>query len=461
MLEDPLQLLIERLEQANARRRGRTRQVGLELKFPVVVRPTGKAPSREAIQGIWRRLEERGWQLLRDAHSDRAVGAKQATGGGTDVVSSATGYCVIELATAPQPCLASLEQRVRAALEPILRHCRDQGLQLLGQGIHPITAPSPALLTAKGRNLFWDDVFDHGDPQVGVYLFTTTAASQAHVDIATEEIADALAVFNGLAAAQIALNANSAVWANRVDPRHKAVHESFWDRWLPDEDRVGMPTARPASPEGYLRRLLDLKPVYVERGGEPIMLPSFASFSEFSASRHPIGVTGEGKQVEIEPRAEDLDLHLTFCWHNARISRYCTLENRVNCQQPPEAMLAVGALSLGLSEGLQEARQLVDRYRWADLRAARREAIQRGLEARVDDQLLSVLCREMLEIASRGLRARGRSEERYLAPLWERLSRARCPADQAASAFRRRGIEGIFERFAINEKFEDRGGDRS
>jgi len=423
--------------------------VALELKFPVVDRSTGEAASREVLQGLWRHLGTQGWQPLQDEHTGRTVGASRTLGGRTDVLSSATGYCVIELSTAPEATIGALDRRVRAALEPVVRHCGEHGAQLLGHGIHPVTAPSPDLLTAKQRNVFWDDVFEGCDPSAQVHLFTVTAASQAHVDVGWEEAGDALAVFNGLAPAQIALTANSAVWDNRVDEQFRNVHESFWDRWSPDEDRVGMPAENPASLEVWLDSLLQLRPVYVERDGGPILISSCDSFAEFCGCESVIGRTADGQPATVQAKQEDLDLHMTFCWHNARISRYCTLENRVNCQQPPESLMAVGALTLGLAERLGQARSLVGRYDWRDLRRGRVDAMRHGLEACVADRPISDLCQAMLEIATEGLQARGHGEEAYLAPLWQRLRRRRSPADQAIACFQQDGIGGLLKRFSL------------
>jgi len=143
---------------------------------------------------------------------------------------------------------------------------------------------------------------------------------------------------------------------------------------------------------------------------------------------------------------------MTFCWHNARISRYCTLENRVNCQEPPESLMAVGALTLGLAERLGQARALVDRHDWRDLRKGRADAMRRGLEGCVAHRPISDLCQAMLAIAAKGLRARGHGEEAYLGPLWERLRRRRSPADEAITCFRQDGIGGLLKRFLLERQ---------
>jgi glutamate--cysteine ligase len=449
MSEKWLNALLERFRKAEETRKGEPRQLALELKFPLVTRKSGEAASREMVAELWSRLAERGWQPMTDSHTGECVGATRADDAGTDVLSSATGYAVIELSTAPGPSLDALRRRVRDSLDPVVEFCRERRLLLLGHGIHPVTPPDAELLTSKGRNAFWDDIFTRRDPEARVHLFTATAASQAHVDIHSEEAGDALLAFNGLAPAEIALNANSGVWGREVDDSYKCVHESFWDRWMPEEDRVGMPAARPDSLADYVRHLVGLRPVYVEREGRPIMVPQCRSFEEYGQSEEVIGESPEGESVAVSPAPEDFELHLTFCWHNARVSRYCTLENRVNCQQPMDAMLAVGALTLGLAERLPAARTLVESYDWQDLRAARLDAMRNGLGARVGDEPIERLCGEMLEIARDGLRARGQRGETYLNPLWRRMGQKRCPADVAASHFRREGVEGVLDRFAI------------
>jgi gamma-glutamylcysteine synthetase len=449
MADSYTQTLMERFEEADAEREGRLRRVALELKFPVVMRATAEAAPREIVQALWRHLEEHGWQPMVDPYSEQIIGAKRGGAGGIDVLSSATGYCVIELSIAPEASLDGVRRRVGECLEPVLAFCREHELVLLGHGIHPVTAPAPELLTAKARNAFWDDVFEERGQSARVHLFTTTAASQAHVDIRSDEAADALVVFNGLAPAQIALNANSGVWNGDVDGDYKCVHESFWDRWLPGKDRVGMPTEKPSSLTEYVEHLMALRPVYVEREGEPVRLPSCESFAEFCESERSPGRKADGELVEVAPTQEDLELHLTFCWHNARLSRYWTLENRVNCQQPPDSLLAVGALSLGLAEHLPQARELVDGYDWDDLRAARVDAMRRGLYAKVGEEPMSALCEAMLEVASDGLRTRGEREQSYLAPLWRRLTRGQCPADAAARRLQRDGMGGLVERLAV------------
>lgn len=444
-----LNALVERFRKAEQKRQGDGRQLALELKFPVVVRDSGEAASRDQIAGLWAGLADRGWSAMTDPHSEQCVGATRAADSGTDVLSSATGYAVIELSTAPEHTLDRLRRRVRDCTEPVLAACRERNLFVLGYGVHPVTPPSAEMLTSKGRNAFWDDAFTRDDPEARVRLFTVTAASQAHVDVGCEEAGDAVLVFNGLAPAQIALNANSGVWDGEVDESYKCVHESFWDRWMPREDRVGMPGRKPDSLADYVGHLVGLTPVYVERDGRPIMLSGCGSFAEFGESKEVLGRTAEGESVAVAPRPEDFELHLTFCWHNARLSRYCTLENRVNCQQPIDAQLAVGALTLGLAERLPEARKLVESYDWQDLCAARLDAMRNGLQAHVGEEPIERLCGAMLEVAREGLRARGQREEAYLNPLWRRLRQKRCPADVAAAHFQREGIAGIFDRFAI------------
>jgi len=154
--------------------------------------------------------------------------------------------------------------------------------------------------------------------------------------------------------------------------------------------------------------------------------------------------------MAIEKQIEDLDQHFTFFWHNARLSRYYTLENRMNDQQPPEEILSVPALTLGIMENLEEGVRLMNEYPWEMLQEARIEAARSGLEATVRGKPVSDISRELVQIAARGLEKRGLGEEKYLSPLWIRLDEKICPADRAADIFTREGPEGLVEQMRIS-----------
>jgi gamma-glutamylcysteine synthetase len=125
-----------------------------------------------------------------------------------------------------------------------------------------------------------------------------------------------------------------------------------------------------------------------------------------------------------------------------------TVEIRPACQQPPDDSWAAGALALGLAEAHREAAQLLeDRLGpapWSALLRYRSRAVRDGIRA---EQPADGFLDQVLELAGEGLRRRGLGEERYLAPLRERLARGIGPADRARAEA---SVEGLVSELAVS-----------
>jgi len=433
---------------ATRERNGEGRRVGAELKFPLV-NANGEAAPREAVAALWAFLEGLGWEPVVDKLTSKVVGARKPGPENHTVASCETGYCKPEFSLAHVANLLELRD-VANRLRDTLRAFSDrEGVFFLGYGIQPVTPPSKRLLIKKGRTAFWGKVFRSNRaiaPQDGddVHLFTVNASSQVHVDVAEEEAIPAVNVFNGLTGAQIALTADSSVWQGRVDPDYKCVCEMFWDWWMPDGKRVGVPPQPFQDMTNYVHTIARLRPIYVKRNGKPVGVMDYKTFAEYyQAGERARGVGARGREIPLTPCPDDIDQHGTFYWYNARISRYYTLENRVNDQQPPDELLCVPALTLGILEALAEAKEIIASHVWEDLAASRVAACREGLAAVAGDIGLGELAERMLEAAQLGLERRGLGEEQFLDPLWRRLREQRCPADDAVAAFEQGGVEAL------------------
>lgn len=426
-------------------RAGRRRCAGAELKFPVVNRD-GAAVDYDKMVGLWYFLAGRGWDLMRDSAAEDPVGVAFPRKNRRDIITTETGFCKLEVALAYEDNLFELSRRLEEIKEALRLYGEREGVIFLGLGLQPVTGPGERLMMKKSRNLFWNKVFDNDR----VTLFTVSATNQAHVDVALAEGSAAVNVCNGLSGAQLALTANSTVWRGRVDERYRALAEAFWYWWLPGDPRVGM-TVRPfADWEDYLRHICEFRPVYVVRGNRYLGIFRYGSFADFYlAGDGALGEDETGKTVPLRPEYADLSRHYTFCWHDARLSEYFTLENRVNCQQPPGEELCVTALTLGLMENLREAEELVRFYPWETLRKLHDGAVEKGPLARAGGVTVMEIARRMLDVASRGLKPRKLGEESFLDPLWRRLEEGRCPADEVRETMARGGVGGLLHRYGI------------
>ncbi len=437
------------LRQAGANRSEDGRQIGVELKFPLV-REDGRAPDFGMIPALWSHLCSLGWQPVRDGVSGEVVGAKKSNKSGYTVASCETGYCKPEFSLAPVTDLLELSTAIGELREELRPYSDRYRVHFLGYGIQPVTAPSMELLMGKSRARVWDTVFRSNrivPPESGhdLHLFTINAASHVHVSVSEEQAVPLVNVFNGFAGPQIALTANSRIWRGQVDPAYVCVAEKFWDWWVPEEGRAGVPQRPFRDLRDYAMTIAGFRPMFVKRSHGPLLIEGYETFKHYYSQERAAGVGLDGREVTVTPEPADIDLHCTCCWHPARITRYGTVENRPNDQQPPGALLCVAAFTLGLAEALGESQEELSRFEWYELRAARESACRSALRGMVGSQPIASLAGRLLELARLGLERRGLGEERFLEPLEERLKSGRCPSDDAVELFQQGGAERLVE----------------
>ncbi len=425
------------------------------MKFPFV-KEDGYAVERGDLDSLWDYLGKHGWDVITDPSTGQRIAAETPGEFNNTVARSETGHCLIEFSLAHTENLHTLQKMYKDLEAALTAFSDDSKTYFLSVGMHPLEKPGEHLMAKKSRNLFWDTLFGSNrivPPEAGsdVHLFALSAANQVHIDVDPEESIKAVNVLNGFAGAQIALTANSNVWQNGVADRAQCLGELFWDWWLGDQrDRAGVPERRFASLEDYAECIGEYSPVFVRRGETVIGLTDYETFKEYYDGddvKH--GIDTGGRRVEITPEKEDISLHNTFFWHDARISRYFTIENRLNDQQPYDEMIVIPSLTLGLIENLDEAHDYLMQFDWDAVRAMRDKAIHDGFDASVNGTAVIDQCKDMLVIAERGLAKRRLGEEKYLEPLRHRLSRKENPAVRAAKLFRSNGIESFIREMRI------------
>lgn len=429
------------------------RRIGAELKFPLV-NPDGTAASFETVCKLWDYLRSLGWRPVKDKMTEQVIGAKKPGQHNDTFAGCETGFCKTEFSLSHVANLFELKRQIdelRIGLKPF---CERNNVYFLGYGVQPVTPPNRKLMMKKGRTSPWVKAFGsnrHVPKKDGddVHLLTLNAASHVHVNVSLEEVVDAVNVFNGFAGAQLALTANSNIWQGRIDPNYKCVAEKFWDWWMLDTNRIGVPPKPFKDIKDYVRTVANFRPIYVIRNGKPIILQKYQTFHEYYRTGRAIGLDSKEREVSFVPQKSDIDLHNSCYWYNARISRYYTVENRVNDQQPSSDLLCVSALTLGLVSALPEAVKEVSGYEWGMLRKIRDVACRHGLRGELGEVQLNKLALRMLFIARQGLIQRGFGEEEFLRPLEERLCKLTCPADRARHLFQNGGIKSLVEKRKI------------
>jgi len=425
-----------------------TMRIGAELKFPLV-NNDGTAVSIEKVDALWKYLSTTGWTMEQDSSSGKVIGAKKPGECNDTVASCETGYCKPEFSLAHVANLHEMHKAIETLREELQPFADKEEVHFLGYGIQPVTPPGKHLLMKKTRTSVWDKVFGANrilSPEDGddVCLFTVNAANHIHVGVDRDDMIKAVNVLNGFSGAQLALTADSSVWRGKKDPHFKCVSEKLWDWWMPEGARVGIPHHPFTDFRHYMETIYGFRPVYVKRAGEPLLLKNYTSFRDYYNSERAFGIDSQGNARAVVPHIDDIALHNSCYWYNTRISRYYTVENRTNDQQPPSELIAIAALTLGLMHALDESMEVIDAHPWDQLRMVRESACKSGLEPDNEASIQTAdLAGSMVECAQRGLKRRGLGEEQFLAPFKMRLTTKRCPADDAIEIFENEGIEAL------------------
>ncbi|HSK99588.1 MAG TPA: glutamate-cysteine ligase family protein [Rubrobacteraceae bacterium] len=408
------------------------RTVGREAEFPVVM-PDGRAADVFLLWPLF--LEAGGCEPIYDRRADGSellVGVEAETWNCVIEVGRAT----VELSVGPQPTLHELARDMEQAqgrLEDVVRRA---GFRLLGYGIQPRTPASPHLLTPKTRYLA---LLEAIGPQW--LKFCVTAADQVQVDMGRDDLVTNMNLINAAAGAIIALTANSPVYGGRAG-RFASGREGLTANMVGEPYRHGASPKPHADLEAYVRFLADLRCLCLPDGdgGFEGVGGSFANYL--------------GREPSLEPEAlyEEFLFHEHYVWPSARPrARIGTLEIRPACQQPPGSAWVPSALALGLVEAADELASFFESElggdSWDALVGYRERAVRHGLGAR---EPMPGFLGTLLDLADRGLRKRGRGEEAFLAPAFERLERGSEPASQARAAFERDGAEGLLTEVSLS-----------
>lgn len=424
-------------------------RIGAELKFPLVEQSNGCAIKLETVNSLWQYLSDRNWKPVVDPITHQVVGVTKPGEYNDTVASCETGFCKLEFSLAHVGDLHALAQQINTLLIELRPFANEHQVSFLGCGIHPVSPPSPELVIGKQRTLAWNSLFPEGEivkgkPRPGLHLFTINSGSHVHLSVASaEEAVGGTNVFNGFAGAQIALMANSSVWQGKVDPEYQCVAEKFWDWWMPDEARVGLPSKYFTDIKDYGDAIANLRPLYVQRKETPILINHYPTFADYYDCSPAIGKYLSGEEVVVYPESKDIKLHNSLYWFTARISRYFTVENRLNDQQPSGNLVCPAALSLGLLSALPEAQEELSQFQWSTLKLMREIAMKEGLDGQVEGIALADMAGRMLELAALGLERRGLGEEVYLEPLQRRLASRQNPAIEASKIFNQGGIKAL------------------
>ena len=386
----------------------------------------------------WEPIENRGALIgLYDAHGEGAISLEP---GGQFELSGAP----LDDAHATAEELDRHLAACRIVAEPL-------GVGFLTLGMSPKWSLAETPVMPKSRY----EIMARYMPKVGTRgldMMFRTATVQANLDFASErDMVAKMRVGLALQPAITALFANSPFTNGKLNGFVSARSE-IWRHT--DADRTGMlPFAFESAMgfERYVDYALDV-PMYFVKRGDRYIDAAGASFRDLLAGRL---AQAPGERATIADWAN----HLSSIFPEVRLKRF--LEMRGADVGPPERIVALSALMAGLyydPDALSAAEALTEDWSAADRQKLRDDVPRLGLAAEVRGRTLRAVARDMLAIASGGLKrrarmnARGEDETIHLRPLEAIAEGAREPARHWIEAYQgpwARSVEPAFEEAAF------------
>jgi glutamate--cysteine ligase len=379
------------------------------------------------IHAILETIAATGWEKIED-HGN-PIGLKQ---GGSSVSLEPAGQ--LELSGAPladmHQTVAELEAHfvdVRAAAAPL-------GLGFAPLGFQPLHSRDSMPWMPKSRYA----IMRRYMPLVGslgLDMMTRTCTVQVNLDFESEaDMAAKLKVSLALQPVATALFANSPFYEGKPNGLLSNRAHIWTDT---DNQRSGMPSVLFAEDFGferYVEWVLDV-PMYFAMRDDVMIDLAGASFRDFIAGRLTDARLGAATMGDFAD-------HITTVFTDVRLKRF--LEMRGADAGRPDMMIAQSALWVGLlydKPTLDAALALVRRHPWQDYAALRPAVARDALAAKWGSGTLRDLARDMVELATQGLRARsirnaaGDDESVLLAPLHDIIHGAPTQAEHWLARF--------------------------
>lgn len=359
-----------------------------------------------------------------------------------DILSYDCSYNNLELSFGRETDLNTIDRRFRDYYAFIRDFFKPYRYTLTGMGVNPYRRYNRNFPVPNGRYrmLFhhlhsykrYEGLMDfHPFPEFGTF----SSASQVQLDVNIKKLPRTLNVMNRLEPLKALLFSNSPLPDH--DPGLLCCRDMFWEKSTHgiNPKNVGMYDREFRSPEDILGYISETSIYCVERGDKyvnfrPTNIAEYLQSDSITGEYYDNGVY---REITITPQLGDLAYLRTFKFEDLTFRG--TIEYRSACTQPIRDAMALPAFHIGLSENLSTLEELLKNddviyghgRSPAQLRAL---LVQRELPAFIDADRLHGLLGQIVDLADDGLRKRGFGEEKYLAPLYERIERRECPAER-------------------------------
>lgn len=351
-----------------------------------------------------------------------------------DILCYDCSYNNIEFAMGKEKDLFSINERFSEFYNFVKKSFQEYNHTLTGMGINPyrkynLNQPIPSerylmlyhhLKSYKNyKNIRMQF---HEYPEYGMF----SSASQVQLDVHKDNLVKTINVFSKIEPIKALLFSNSVLFGE--DNTLTCFRDILWE--------YSTHGVNPHNIGGYdvdfkdlddLQAYLESLNIYcVMRDGAYINFPSINLLDYYSREfvSGEIYCKGKYRKIDIRPCLEDINYLRPFKFINLTFRG--TIEFRSICTQPIRDSMCVAAFHLGLKDKLDEMDEIIKNddviyHKGYTASELRKLFIQRDIPSFIDKNDLCRLTREIVDLASDGLKERGIGEEIFLKTLYGRI----------------------------------------
>ncbi|MBQ1546121.1 MAG: glutamylcysteine synthetase [Clostridia bacterium] len=414
--------------------------IGVEFEMPIV-NLSGEAVDFDIVHALTRKFIDKFGFEVSGIDDDKNVYA--CTDGKTgDILSYDCSYNNLELSFGKESNLNTIYDRFQKYYTFITNTLNADRHALTGMGVNPHRDVNRNIPIENGRYrmLFHHlhsytkyklPMYFHKYPQYGTF----SSASQVQLDVEFEKLAQTLNTFSKLEPIKALLFSNSVLLGEDSD--FLCCRDMFWENSPHgiNPHNVGMYDCEFSGVDDILGYIASTSIYCAERGDkyinfEPVNIVEYFN-SKSIAGEYFSHETGKYEQIEFTPEKGDLRFLRTFKFED--LTYRGTIEFRSVCCQPISDCMTTAAFHLGLMNELDKLSEVFDSdtvlYHHGYTASELRHLFVRGIVPEcIEQDKLWERAKEVTDIAYNALQKRGMGEERFLAPLYDRISHRTNPA---------------------------------
>lgn len=382
--------------------------VGVELEFPLV--NLEKKPVDESVaKGMFDHFLKKGFHVDIEEHSQPLF----ITNDDGDCLSFDNSYNNFEFAMNYSDNLCDIAERFYKLLKEVQEYFKVHNHAIVGMGTNPCkkyAKDSPVDFSTYNMVREYLTRFgkDSKYPNFPEYL----SSAQTHLDIPICDLPRAYTLFAKMDFVRALLFANSPDFEKKG---YLCYRDYLWE-----QSAFSLCPNITGKVDERFESLDDIVEYFAKKG----------MFNRKRDGRYEIFEPVGMEEYFARPDAKESDMDYYLSFKNVELTRRGTLEIRSDCAQPFDSALAPAAFNTGIAFNIYKAESILEGFfKKNEIKETNGELRRAAVEGKLntEDEELYYLLADMLECSKEGLEKRGKGEEKFLLPLYDRAARMSNP----------------------------------